>query len=105
MSSIIDRINAPAAQTVEAGQKIKIDDFTVSEVENTISNDGTTRPQMIIFSEGKAFYAPTQVARKVAEAYKVDPAGVRSELIGRTLEVTEFYSNRWRRMLKDGRII
>ena len=52
MSALIDRINAPAPQKLTNGQKIRIDDFACSMVENTLSNDGSLRPQMIIYSDG-----------------------------------------------------
>ena len=41
MSALIDRINAPAPQKLTDGQKIRIDDFSCSMVENTLSNDGS----------------------------------------------------------------
>lgn len=103
MSSIIDRINAPAAEKVTAGMNLKIDDFTVAEVENTLANDGTMRPQMIVYSGDKTYYAPTPVARLVWEAVQ-NGEDVRKDLIGRTLVIEEYYSNRWRRMLLKGRI-
>ena len=102
--SIIDRINAPAAEKMTAGQKIRIDSFTAADVEDTYANDGSTRPQMIIYSDGKAYYAPTPVARKVVEAQAAGE-DVKAELTGRTLEAVEYYSNRFRRMLLDGKIV
>ena len=106
MSALIDRINAPAPQKLTNGQKIRIDDFECSMVENNISNDGSLRPQMIIYSDGAAYYAPTPVARKVAEAVEAEGLqAVKDELLGKTLEAREYYSNRWRRMLMNAVII
>ena len=106
MSALLDRINAPAPQKLTNGQKIRIDDFTCSMVENTLSNDGSLRPQMIIYSDGASYYAPTPVARKVSEAVEAEGLqAVKDELLGKTLEAREYYSNRWRRMLLNAVII
>ena len=106
MGAVIDRINAPKPEKVTVGMKIKIDDFTCGMVENTLANDGSKRAQMIIFSGDKCYYAPSSVARAVVEAAEQgDITEVKAELIGKTLEVAEYYSNRWRRMLTTGRII
>lgn len=106
MGAVIDRINAPKPEKAAVGMKIKIDDFTCGMVENTLANDGSERPQMIIFSDDKCYYAPSPVARAVVEGAKYcDIMEIKAELIGKTLEVTEYYSNRWRRMLTTGRII
>ena len=106
MGAVIDRINAPKPEKATVGMTIKIDDFSCGMVENTLANDGSKRAQMIIFSGDKCYYAPSSVARAVVEAAEQgDIMGVKAELIGKTLEVTEYYSNRWRRMLTTGRII
>lgn len=106
MGAVIDRINAPKPEKASVGMKIRIDDFICGMVENTLANDGSKRAQMIIFSGEKCYYAPSSVARAVVEAAEPgDIMEIKAELIGKTLEITEYYSNRWRRMITTGRII